>query len=287
MSESLGRACKGKLATFAVGVVGVAVTGVLDYVTGYEVRLFPLYFLPVAYIAWRMSQVSVLALSALSAAAWACSDWMGGRVYSNPLTYPINIFSQFLAFAIVGILVAKLRATLKEEQELGRRDALTSLSNGRAFYEQGEILLAIARRSGRPLTVAYLDLDNFKQVNDECGHEEGDRALKEVAETLRSNLRSSDLIARLGGDEFGVLLVDTGPEVARASLERVQSRIVSAMRQNQWPVTVSAGAISYMHAPTTLEEAINKADSAMYRAKGAGKSRIDIEVIDSTSLPGN
>jgi diguanylate cyclase (GGDEF)-like protein len=265
---------------FLAGVAGVLMTGVVDYVTGYEVRLFPLYFLPIAFVAWRLSRPYTLALSALSSATWAFSNFWAGRVYASPFTWPINILSQLVAFGAVGILVSDLRRRLLLEEDLNRQDPLTSLLNSRAFYERGDMLLAIMRRYAKPFTLAYMDLDNFKEINDAHGHMEGDRTLKEAARVLKTHFRSSDLVARLGGDEFAVLLFDTGAAEARLSLDRVRDLLVAAMGRNGWPVTVSVGAVSYVSAPHTMNEAVHLADSLMYQVKRQGKNRVFIEAVD-------
>ncbi len=268
-----------------VGIAGVVLTGVVDYFTGFEVRLFPLYFLPIAFVAWRLSRPCTLALSVMSSLIWALSNYLAGKIYPSPFTWPINIVSQLVAFGIVGILVSDLRRRLLAEKVLSRLDPLTSLLNSRAFYEQGDLLLAIARRSGRPITFVYMDLDNFKEINDERGHLAGDRALKVVAEVLGGHFRLSDLIARLGGDEFAMLLFDTGPDEARPSLDRVRELLAAAMKNNGWPITISMGAASYLSMPPTLQEAVHEADNLMYRAKREGKNRVRIEVRNPDSGP--
>ncbi len=268
------------LPIFLAGVLGVLLTGVIDYVTGYEVRLFPLYFLPIAFVAWRLSRPYTLAVSILSSATWAFANFLAGRVYASPFTWPINILSQLVAFGAVGILVSDLRRRLLVEKDLNRQDPLTALLNSRALYERGDMLLAILRRYAKPFTLAYMDLDNFKEINDGRGHLEGDRTLKETARVLKSHFRSSDLVARLGGDEFAVLLFDTGADEARSSLNRVHDLLIAAMDRNGWPVTVSVGAVSYLSAPQTLNEAIHLADSLMYQAKRQGKNRVCIEAVD-------
>ncbi len=191
--------------------------------------------------------------------------------------------TQLIAFGTVGILVAQVRSKLTLALELSRQDSLTSLPNSRAFYESAELLLAVARRSGGSLTIAYLDLDNFKHVNDERGHQEGDRALKVTADVLKGHFRASDLVARLGGDEFAIMLPDTGADAARTSLERVSALLASSMRGNGWPITVSIGAVFFVCAPATLERAVSGADALMYRAKKTGKNRVHIEVVDPGS----
>jgi diguanylate cyclase (GGDEF)-like protein len=266
-----------KTLTLAAGIAGVMLIGVIDYFTGYEVRLFPLYFLPIAFVAWRLHWHAAAMLAVMSAGAWALSNSLAGKVYTSSLTWPVNFLSQLIAFGTVGILVAVLRRKLDVEKSLSRQDSLTSLPNSRAFQEQADLILAIARRSGRPFTLAYLDLDNFKKINDQSGHQEGDRALRETAEVLRRRLRTSDLVARLGGDEFAIVLTDTPAEAAATPLERVRGFVDASMRSNAWPVTVSIGAVSYATAPSTLDEALRAADALMYRVKAGGKDRVRIE----------
>ncbi|HTC77354.1 MAG TPA: diguanylate cyclase, partial [Terriglobales bacterium] len=103
----------------------------------------------------------------------------------------------------------QLAAALAAEKELSRSDPLTGLPNRRAFYEVALAEADRARRYRHPLSLAYLDVDNFKQVNDDYGHDAGDELLVRVAEVLRRNLRNNDIVARLGGDEFAMLLPET------------------------------------------------------------------------------
>jgi len=259
-------------------VVIICLVAVVDFLTGVEVRIFPLYFLPVALGAWRLSRIVGIMLAVLSSAAWMVSNMAASDHFYRPSVWTVNALVQAMAFVTVAVLIAELRRRLDVERDMGRRDSLTSLSNSRAFYEQAELLLAGARRSGRPFTVAYLDLDNFKTVNDRHGHREGDFALKTAAEILLRHTRASDLVARLGGDEFILYLTDTGPEAAGASLERIRELLAEAMRGKQWPITVSVGALSFTRAPATLERAVQGADSLMYAAKQGGKNRVHIEV---------
>ena len=112
--------------------------------------------------------------------------------------------------------------------ELARTDFLTGASNARAFYDQAQMEMSRLQRSGQPLSIAYIDLDNFKKVNDTRGHNEGDRVLKTVVETLKQTLRGGDFIARLGGDEFAVLLPSTNDEQSRALMKRLHAILLKA-----------------------------------------------------------
>ncbi len=277
---SIKEAFISKPLTLALGIAGTIAIGMIDYITGYEVRIFPLYFLPIALVAWRLSWPFALALSALSSLTWAAANILSGKDYSSPFIWPINMVSQLVAFGTVGVLVSDLHRRLRSEKDLSRKDQLTSLLNSRAFYEQGDMLLAFAHRSNRPVTFVYMDLDNFKAVNDELGHLEGDRALMAVAGVLSGHFRSNDLIARFGGDEFAMLLFDTGQEEAHTSLDRVRDLMAAAMKNNGWPITLSMGAVTYLRMPQTLKEAIHQADSLMFRGKSEGKNQVRIEVGD-------
>jgi diguanylate cyclase (GGDEF)-like protein len=113
-------------------------------------------------------------------------------------------------FLVVVVVLSSLRGAWEREKIHARTDSLTGVSNARAFFEVAAVELARARRYQRPFTIAYLDLDNFKQVNDRFGHEVGDDLLQIVARTLREGSRASDFVARMGGDEFVVLLETLG-----------------------------------------------------------------------------
>ncbi len=167
-----------------------------------------------------------------------------------------------------------LRLRLRQEERLSRIDSLTGAANRRSLYESLEIELSRMRRHGRPFSLAYFDLDNMKQVNDELGHDIGDAVLRAVAVTFRKNLRRTDTIARMGGDEFAVLFAESTAEGARAAIQKSRSALLEAMDQNQWRITVSIGVVNCCAPPESVEEIVKKADELMYQVKKSGKNGI-------------
>ena len=149
-------------------------------------------------------------------------------------------------------------------------DDLTGLYNRRGFSDLGEQYLKLARRSGRGVTMVYLDLDRFKTINDSLGHHVGDRALLKVADILRATFRRSDIIARLGGDEFGVLALEAADESSETLVERLRERVVEFNDSSPEPfqLSVSIGMAHHDDDPRVrLEDMVAEADSAMYREK--------------------
>ncbi len=125
-----------------------------------------------------------------------------------------------------------------------------------------------------------IDLDGFKEVNDRLGHEEGDRLLQSVAESLLRCTRSSDAVARIGGDEFVVLLLETGEEAAFSAVQKFHQEILQVMRERQWPVTLSVGALTFREPPASVDEMVRSADHLMYSAKKSGKNSIKFKLYD-------
>jgi len=168
---------------------------------------------------------------------------------------------------------------LRQEKHLSRIDSLTGAATRRAFYESLEGELSRLKRYGRPLSVAYLDLDNLKRVNDELGHEAGDAVLCAVSATVRKNLRKTDTVGRLGGDEFAILFSEADSDTARAAMNKFNHCLLEAMRQNQRPVTFSIGLVTCLKAATSAEGLMKKADELMYEVKKTGKNNITQAIV--------
>ena len=165
----------------------------------------------------------------------------------------------------------RLAVALDNEKSLSRSDHLTHLANRRAFEESLEMECKRSRRYNRPITLVYMDLDDFKKVNDGRGHQTGDQVLAAVAEALRSSLRATDTVARLGGDEFAILLPETDAQVAPVIMKKLNAVLQNLVQRTRWPVGFSFGVVSFPAPLDSPEAMLAVADKLMYEAKRTGK----------------
>jgi diguanylate cyclase (GGDEF)-like protein len=257
-----------------LGFVCIGGIGVLDFVTGYELAFSLFYLIPISLVAWYASQRLGIVASALSACVWLVADVLAGSSYSNPFVYTWNTLIRFGFFVITVFLLASLRKALDREKELARTDYLTGVVNSRFFYDLAQIENDRCQRHGRPFTIAYIDLDNFKALNDRCGHSVGDQVLHAVASSAKGNLRKIDVVARLGGDEFVLLLPETDQHSARVVLAKIRDCLLKEMQLNNWPITFSFGVLTCTASPPATDELVRMADELMYSAKYGGKNAI-------------
>lgn len=261
--------------------VWIALTGVLDFASGVEYRVFPLYFLPICLVGWRLGHVQTLFAAWLSAATWLVSNYEAGMTYSATSVWVVNTITQGVSFSAVGVLMVMSQRAFRLAQARSRTDALTRLLNASAFAEDAARLAAMCERHKRPLTVAYLDLDDFKRVNDEFGHAQGDLVLATVGTVLRETARETDLVARLGGDEFAIALAETDAAGAEIVLSRLRARLMHALTGAPRPVTVSIGAVVSTQRHPPIEQLLKKADAQLYGAKAGGKDQFVIAAGES------
>ena len=258
----------------AATVVLIALIAACDFATGTEVSFSLFYLLPVALGTWAAGLRLGMAVVVASTLTWLLVDMAGGHVYSNPAIVYWNALVRGGFFLVVALLLCRLRVAVERERGLARTDALTGAWNKRYFIELLDFELARYARERRPLTLVYIDLDNFKMVNDTLGHSAGDATLRDVVAGLRRQLRRTDLVARLGGDEFALLLPDTGEAVAAALLAKLHAALNAEMEGRGSPVRFSIGALTCTGAAPTPDALLGAADALMYRAKRGGKNRL-------------
>jgi diguanylate cyclase (GGDEF)-like protein len=173
----------------------------------------------------------------------------------------------------------KLLAAKMQAEERASQDELTGLYNRRAFFEQGKQLFKQARRYQQHVSVMMIDIDHFKNINDNYGHAVGDSVLKAFAELLQNTVREADVLARIGGEEFAVILPQTGIEEASNLAERIRQRIETEVIHHdtrQIKITASFGIAACMAEGDDLDRMLTKADDALYIAKKKGRNQVKI-----------
>ena len=257
-------------ATTAMAAALVVSVAAADVYTGPGVDVTLLYLGPIAFGTFLAGLGPGIGLALLAAVCGVESSRLSGESLA-PAVLTWNAAQQLGVFLLLAVVLDAFKRRLLHEQQAARTDPLTSLSNRRAFVEAAWLELERARRHGRPLSLLYIDCDDFKLVNDRLGHVAGDALLSAVGATLRQAVRGLDTVARLGGDEFGVLLpeVDRAGAVALAERLRLQLRETLAGRGDA--VTFSIGVATFVHPPASVDEMILRADELMYEAKRSGK----------------
>jgi diguanylate cyclase (GGDEF)-like protein len=231
-----------------------------------------LYTMPVLWTAFfygRRGAAGILACVAIGHA-------VALLVLPSSSVYPgrwIDVMVSVSATAVVVLALERRNQSLLGRLAAeARTDPLTGLLNRRGLEERAEVELARSRRDNAPLAVASFDLDHFKHINDEWGHETGDRVLVSLGRLLLAESRDIDTVARVGGEEFVALLPDTDLAGATEFTERVRAALDRDDPQCLPPVSVSAGVVSAQHVQQ-LQTILQRADSALYAAKRAGRDR--------------
>lgn len=258
----------------------VGLLGVLDYLTGAEIAFSVFYLLPVMTVAWLAGLRAAWPVVLASGLTWLAADLAADRTYTHAWIPYWNTTTRLVVFVIVALLVADLRRALAGAEQLAASDGLTGVANSRTFLDAAERERIRAERYQRPFTLVYIDLDNFKDINDSYGHSKGDEVLRALARSLRQRARSSDVVARLGGDEFAVILPETDYEQAAAYLAELRPLLARELQAIGVGTTCSVGAVTFRQVPASADEMIHLADERMYDAKRAGKDAVCHVLVD-------
>lgn len=250
-------------------VVVTLLLGGVHYFLPPGLPFFLFYLGPVAAASWYANRSGYF-VAFLGAATWTFASY-------PDLSHPASAWGLAWSagvtlgtFMVVAVLTIRLRQAVELRRDAARKDFLTGLTNARAFREGLAEEIHRALRYGGVYTVAYLDLDRFKELNDSRGHAEGDEVLRQVARVMNEATRSTDTAARLGGDEFALLLPETPFAQAETALTKLRNRITEAMEEGRWPVSVSVGAVTFEASANSADQALRLTDDLMYEVKVEG-----------------
>jgi diguanylate cyclase (GGDEF)-like protein len=237
------------------------------------VRLGILYIVPVLLVTWTEGLGWGIAFAAATTMFREVVAWEQLPPGTPTLWRVVNAGSYLVVLVVAMAGLQRLRGIQEQLARLATHDQLTSLLNARAFTARLTQELERNRRYARPLALLYLDLDDFKVINDSHGHQTGDAVLRLVADAMRSSVRQADIVGRLGGDEFGVLMPETDAALADAAARRLAAGLRTGFKGTP-SVTASIGVVSCATADANTDELLRRADQAMYEAKRAGKDRV-------------
>ena len=236
-------------------------------------RLGILYIVPVLLVTWTegLTWGIVFAVATTALREFVAWDQMPP---DTPLLWRVANGASYVI--VLGIAMAGLQSLRRSQAQLARlviQDQLTNVLNARAFADRLGQELDRNRRYPRPLALLYMDLDDFKVINDTHGHQTGDAVLRLVADAMRSSVRQADVVGRLGGDEFAVLMPETDAQLADAAAKRLVASLRNVFRGTP-NVTASIGVVSCSATDASTDDLLRRADQAMYDAKRLGKDRV-------------
>lgn len=252
-------------------ILGIFLIGTVDYYFPSRLSTALFYVLPIALASWFSNFNMGILVSIIATIVWCFCEQS-----FNSLSF-ISIWNtlfRMIFFLTVTFLISGFRERFNEEENFADTDPLTGALNKRSFNKQIDLEIDRARRYKFPCSLAYIDLDHFKSVNDTYGHSEGDRLLKAVVKTLKEHTRSIDLVARLGGDEFAIMLIGTDMNDSDTAIRKIQLKLLEKMHAFNWDVTFSIGVVSFDIPPETADEIISMADDLMYTVKNNSKNNI-------------
>ncbi len=259
---------------FGLSIIFVMLLGYIDFITGYEISLTIFYLLPITLLAWYSGRNSAFFMSFLSVIIWFAADFKSGEYSKHFYIFIWDTVVGLCYYLLISYFLSTIRKLYEYEKSLARSDVLTGAVNRRYFYTLASSEIYRAHRFHRPLSLAFLDIDNFKTINDTLGHDIGDDLLAAVAGAINENLRISDVLARLGGDEFAILLPETGEEHVREVITKVKEVLTKVVQRNNWPVSFSIGVVTSAVCDFNIDEMIKTADKIMYSVKKKGKDGI-------------
>jgi len=265
---------------FPLAFILVIFLAFVDHFTGYEISFSIFYLFPILMVVWFKRVPDAIIISIVSAAAWFTADITSGHRYSHLLIPLWNTLMRLMVFVIIVLLSVRVKEELKIEKKFAKSDILTGLNNTRSFMELADIEKNRSLRFNRPFTIAYIDIDNFKQLNDTFGHGKGDVLLQDLGKTIKENIRAYDIAARLGGDEFIILFPETDRKQAEGAANKMKSCIEKVLRNYLDSLSLSIGVVTVSDPTHSVDVMIKMADDLMYSVKNSAKNGIEYKTLD-------
>ena len=272
-----------KLKLFFVAILITSIIIAMRFVTSEEFAFSALFLIPIVFATWYINISAGSFIAIVSIITWLVSDLYKINSFSSPYVPFINETLRFSVFIFIVFLISNLQESLIKAKKIALIDPLTKVFNRRGINILLELKMAEMINIFSAFSVAYIDFDNFKYINDQHGHQTGDELLINVARLLQDTLRDNDILARLGGDEFMIFMPEVEGDMAMGQLHNAVESLLALMKQYNWPVTCSVGVVTYNTPPSSVDEIFKQADESMYNVKKSGKNNINQIIIDKNS----
>lgn len=236
------------------------------------VDIKPLLVIPVLLASWYGGGKTGTAIAIISATSLFITNYTLASFHINNFSALYDSTIALASYIFISTIVTNFRKVHSVEVVAADTDTLTGASSSRKFYSELDNEILRSRRYGHTLSLAYLDIDDFKIINDTLGHPVGDELLVQVSKSLLVSLRATDIVARLGGDEFVCLLPETEQAEAKLAILKAEKALKNTIKVHNWNVSFSIGVITFDTVPDDGRQAVKLADDLMYQVKGGNKN---------------
>ena len=269
----------------SLGLATVAVLGLVDALASPYVGFAMFYALTIMGVTFHAGWVAGTIVAITAAGATLTSALLYAPEQVSAVAALWNLGNEVAVFVVLVLIVHQIRSMFDNLADQSSRDLLTGALNTRGVLEAFERERSRAQRNASPLSLAFIDLDNMKRVNDELGHAEGDEMLRILATSVLSAIRELDVFGRVGGDEFALILPDTDEQAALKAIQRLRSVVNRRTHARSPYISVSVGVVTFRRDPPEAADALRAADALMYVAKRAGGNRVAGRVLAWDSEP--
>lgn len=260
-----------KLTIYALATFLFLVDEYIDYLTGPELNVSYFHLVPIFLIVWNSSFLPGIFY------AFFCSCVI---LYVSLHSFSIlptgvqtfNAVANFVFLAVFSLVLGFLKKYLDAVTFMAEVDGLTNLLNSRSFERRAHQEIQASVQKEQPFTIVYIDVDNFKKINDTLGHNAGDEVLRSVGTMLNEHFRKNDLRTRIGGDEFAILLPGLSFEEAKIEIPKFHQKLNLSLGKHKVATSCSIGSVTFHKVSSTVKDALHEADMLMYQVKMNGKS---------------
>lgn len=233
------------------------------------------YILPIIIASWYVGLKSGLFLATFCLAEYSFLFIYYQVETFNLSVYLISFIPKMVVYFFIVFILVRLKKSLKAERQLARIDSLTRIGNRKSLFERVELEMNNLRRYNKIFALVFIDIDDFKKINDTSGHIEGDRILKTFANRVNDTIRKNDALFRVGGDEFILILPQTNLEQSKIVMSKIKASLSEPDIQSKQFPTVSAGVGIFTVYIENIEDVVLYVDKLMYKVKKTGKNNVD------------